>query len=604
MSELQERRYKETTPDKTVKRIKEILKKHHVEVDENWGKKSSVGTYSLRVCIKGTNIGQNGKGMTKDYALASGYAEFLERYQNGMFVFRTEKESIDFPFVYSADEKKLTIEEIEKQADSFVGNAYEESQENCNSKLEFLQKVFRNKKEITCLPYYSIKDKRTMYIPHILSCHLCGTNGMCAGNSPEEALIEGLSEILERYVSMQIIYQKIVVPEIPEDYLNNYPKVQEMLYKLKSNQEYVCKLVDCSFGGKYPVAGLIILQKNTGRFGFKLGAHPDYGIAMERCFTEAAQGMDIYNYAQSCLFDFKNEDTDTEENIREFVYSNVATIPYQVFGAEKTYEFIPRKDVSNLNNNEILNKMIKELLEDGQDILIRDVSSLGFPSYRIIIPSMTEINHAKMAGRFDSYEQLEYYVKDFSRISLENLDEVIENLEIQVNEIGFQSLDMFMGVKDTAMLPCEEIGNGAKYFLAICYIMKEEYEKAEKILDNIIFIAQNIAPQSPTTLLLKAVYYYAGAMNKIKDHEKVMEYMDLLFDKQIHNLLDESFRNREKILTNHYAIKQDDYVENNDNYFLPFMHALRKAQKENIIEQMQLGDLFHQEKTEILTKAI
>ena len=91
MSELQEMRYKETSPENTVKRIKKILKKNNVEVEKNWTKKSSVGTYSLRLCIKGTNLGQNGKGMTKEFALASAYAEFLERYQNGMLVFRTEK---------------------------------------------------------------------------------------------------------------------------------------------------------------------------------------------------------------------------------------------------------------------------------------------------------------------------------------------------------------------------------------------------------------------------------------------------------------------------------------------------------------------------------
>ena len=62
-----------------------------LEVEENWKKKSSVNTYSLRLCIKGTNIGQNGKGMTKEFALASAYAEFLERYQNGILVFRQEK---------------------------------------------------------------------------------------------------------------------------------------------------------------------------------------------------------------------------------------------------------------------------------------------------------------------------------------------------------------------------------------------------------------------------------------------------------------------------------------------------------------------------------
>ena len=47
-------------------------------------------------------------------------------------------------------------------------------------------------------------------------------------------------------------------------------------------------------GGKYPVAALIILEKNTGKYGIKLGCHPDFGVAMERTFTEAAQKDRIF----------------------------------------------------------------------------------------------------------------------------------------------------------------------------------------------------------------------------------------------------------------------------------------------------------------------
>ena len=217
---------------------------------------------------------------------------------------------------------------------------------------------------------------------------------------------------------------------------------------------------------------------------------------------------------------------------------------------------------------------------------------------------MTEVSQAKEAGRFQSYEQLQYYLKDISRISLANIDDVIENLEIQVNEIGFNSLDMFMGLKDIQVLPCEEIGNGAKYFLAICYIMKGEYEKAEKVVEDILFIAQNIAPQSQTLTLLRVIYYYASAMNKIQDHEKVMEYMNLLFDKEISKLIDQNFKNQEEIIIRHYPITKEDYVENDDNYFLPFMQTLRNAQKENIIAQDSLSELFRQGNAKILTKAI
>ena len=249
----------------------------------------------------------------------------MERYQNGMLVFRTEKETSELPFVYSGDEKKLSIEALVEQNDSFIEQIYLENQEEVSSKEELLNKILWEKEDIISLPFYSVKNQKVVYIPHVLSCHLCGTNGMCAGNSPEEAIIEGISEILERYVSAQLIYRRTALPEIPDWYLEKFPKVQEMYSKLKSKKGYICKLLDCSLGGKYPVAGLVIMQKNTGRFGFKLGAHPDYGIAMERCFTEAAQGMDILEYAQGCLFDFKNEDIDKEENIREFMYSTVAT---------------------------------------------------------------------------------------------------------------------------------------------------------------------------------------------------------------------------------------------------------------------------------------
>ena len=196
MSILQDMRYKETSPDKTVKRIKEIFKKYKIEVEENWTKKSSVGTYSLRLCVKGTNLGQNGKGMTKDFAMASAYAEFMERYQNGVLVFRIEKPTNELPFVYSADEKNLTIDEIVAQEDSFTNQLFIDNSDIYDNKHEVLENIL-GKDGATCLPYYSVKDKKVVYVPHVLACHLYGSNGMCAGNGPEEAMLEVISEFLD-----------------------------------------------------------------------------------------------------------------------------------------------------------------------------------------------------------------------------------------------------------------------------------------------------------------------------------------------------------------------------------------------------------------------
>ena len=57
-------------------------------------------------------------------------------------------------------------------------------------------------------------------------------------------------------------------------------------------------------------------------------------------------------------------------------------------------------------------------------------------------------------------------------------------------------------------------------------------------------------------------------------------------------MIDDSFKEKEKILIKHYNIKQEDYVENDDAYYLPFMHTLRKLQNENIIDQKELKKIF------------
>ena len=75
--------FKDARPVDTVNRIKEILKKYGVETVETWGESNVPNCYSVRVTIAGTKIGTNGKGVNKEFALASGYGEFMERLQMG-----------------------------------------------------------------------------------------------------------------------------------------------------------------------------------------------------------------------------------------------------------------------------------------------------------------------------------------------------------------------------------------------------------------------------------------------------------------------------------------------------------------------------------------
>lgn len=601
MSSLQERRYKEVSPMQTVERLKYLLNKLGIEVEEVWSNESSVGTYSLRVRVKGTDIGQNGKGMTKEFAMASAYAEFFERFQNGMFRFRMEKPTKKLPFSNSPDEKHLSVEELIAGNNSFFEYILEQNQKKNLSKqeqIEYIKEVLNEKSKLTpkeeynYLPYYSVKNKDIEYIPDRLFSYLYDTNGMCAGNSKEEALIEGLSEILERYAGTKMVKEKITLPEIPMSYIEKFPKVKKMVDKLKENTEYYYRLVDCSFGGKYPVAGLYILEKNTGRFGFKLGAHPDYGIAMERCFTEAAQGKDIYEYAENCIFDFYDGEGTEDRNITEYIFTHFTAAPYQAIGNKPDYEFTEMPEVSNLDNKTILKNMVNAILEEGKDILIRDVSVLGFPSFSIAVPGMSEETFDSKATHFNLFVTMQALLKDFQNINVSNIKEVIQIMEVIVKKIGYEKLSILLSLKDMSILPCEQMGMGAKYFLAILYIMDEEYEKASKILEDLSFIADNLIENPLEKIIVKSTYYYAAGMDKLKDHNDVMYYTKMLFDKEVANYIDKSFRAKEDTLINHYGITKDDYVDNDDSYYLPFMEKFREEQKNNIINQNDNRNIF------------
>ena len=601
MSELQERRYKELKPEDTVKKIKNILNELGIDVEEKWTDKSSVNTYSLRICIKGSDVGQNGKGMTKEFAMASGYAEFLERLQNGLFRFRMEKPTKELPFINVPDEKYFTIDEFLLKNNSFLENILEQngkSNKTEKEQKEFLRKILnadymdKNNKTYTYIPYYSVKNKEIQYIPDKLFSYLYDTNGMCAGNSKEEALIEGLSEILERYAAMKIYKERICLPEIPDEYIKKFPKVERMKQILDKNDKYFYRLVDCSFGGKYPVAGLYLIEKNTGKFGFKMGAHPDYGIAMERCFTEAAQGVDIFEYAESNIFDFYEGEERDEKSLTDFIFTSLSSVPYEVIGDTPSYEFVEMPDVSNLNNKEILKRLVESILKEGRDILVRDVNVLGFPAFSIAIPGMSEVSFDEKATHFDVFMKMQEYLKVLKQISTKNIKEIIDMMEIIVNKLGYGKLSILINVNDLSMIPCEGIGLGAKYFLGICYIMNKDYHKAAKVLEDLNFMADSLIDNQIEKIVVKASYYYASAMDKLGTHEKAMEYINMLFEEDIASYVDSSFKDIDNIIYNHYRIDKEDYVDNDDDYYLPFMQKMREKQKENCINQIENEKLF------------
>lgn len=563
MSLQQKMHYKELTPSDTVEKLTEQLKSMGIEVEEEWVTTSTAGTYSLRLMIKGTQLGSNGKGVTKEFAQASAYAEFFERYQNNWLARCHMLWKSKHNFNYYVDEIKMNSEEIAEQDNAFInmyfnsrglGNATNEEKAAAFRKIQKLDyKLFAEKDSYVTLPFYSILNKQVVYLPYnAYSFYYC-SNGMCAGNSPEEALCQGFSEIFERVVQKKIILERPALPDIPEEFIAKFPQIEEMFKKLKSNsKEYTYLLKDCSFGGKYPVAALVVIEKNTGRYGIKLGCHPDFGLAMERAFTEAAQGNDIPEYVDRSVLDFANERITDDFNILNSFKSGKAQFPYELLLDSSSNQFVPVKDVSAMTNKEILDYMISDILNDGYDVLIRNVSYMGIPSFHIIIPGLSEVINMTDI-RYEAYNT-KFHVAQLLNtpeyITKENCNYVLGVLDYFANSLLENSMRYHYGVLTNLQLPAEDVGLGWLYLSAMCLVLRGEYQSAA--LRMKILMSKIVNKNAENVKFYRLVYYYLSGMSSVCNHMSVISYLRLFFDDSLCDKLDDIFVNPEKVIVKQY----------------------------------------------------
>lgn len=567
--------FKECPPEETVKKLKSILAEMDIETEEQFIQESSIGTYSMRVLFKGSNIGTNGKGVSREYCMASAYAELFERYQNDLLEIwnNEQKEKNQYGFYRAYDEKILTTAEIISENNPFIRYYFKvRNMENA----DFMDKVnafndiqrydywlYQLDGKYVTIPFYSVRANKTVNMPYHTYIKYYGSNGMCAGNTSSEAIVQGLSEIFERVVSSRIFIEKPTLPDIPETYIKKFPLIDELYTKLKQNKEYEYFLKDCSFGGLYPVAALIVVHKNTGAFGIKLGSHPNYGIAMERCFTEAAQGRDIYEYSQTSILDFYNTEVDSSKNICNSHKTGRAKWPYQVFGDHPTYKFIEMPDVSNDTNEDLMRKWINNITTEGYDVLIRDVSYLGFPSYHIIIPGLSELQNAddKLFRAHNTRlftQKLLTHPEDISTYTIKYMLATFNYFKDIILENEIKEYFKAQSIEDN-YFPGQEIGCDMLYMQAMCYAYLNEYNLATEMMCYIKDQYSRIIGEIKQANYYNALYYYFMGMDIINNHNQIMQYIAIFFDKEIVQKINEVFSQKITIFTKQYP-KVDDSI--------------------------------------------
>ena len=103
---------------------------------------------------------------------------------------------------------------------------------------------------------------RTLFPSQMLKS-MYSANGCAAGNTPEEAIVQAISEVVERHHHMRILDEHITLPDIPESVLERYPIAYNIITFLR-NQGFRVLVRDASLGMGFAVVCLYIIDPKTG----------------------------------------------------------------------------------------------------------------------------------------------------------------------------------------------------------------------------------------------------------------------------------------------------------------------------------------------------
>lgn len=505
------RKYKDELPLNTINRIRNILNDIGIlTIEKDWAH-SADGFFSVTVSIANTTFSTNGKGTTYEYALASAYGELMERLQNqAPFRLNTDvsQEAIEYPgFFYAPDEKQMSIDELLNSEDEWIKEKFA-SLDPSTDKRELLsrwQHISYEKPpcDFISIPFCNLSCGKLSYIPMKMVSKMYMSNGMCAGNTLEEALVQGISEAFERSANKRIISERLTPPSIPREYLKeNFPGIDDMMTQIELSGNFKVILKDCSLGKGFPVVGVIYINKDDQTYFVKFGAHPAFEIAAERTLTELLQGQDIKHMRGVWEFSYKSNITDEHANLINILVNGCGWYPKELFGSKESYPFTPFTDVCQMNNKEMLKYLIDMLKGMGYDVYARNVSFLGLPAFHVIVPGLSEIEE------IDEVKELEDYAAFVNAKRLiRNMGQASDNelfkLAVFLEKKGFgpdTSVLQLLNLPISKLLPWYYAN--VHLFITALYCKAGDYTKASAVFDRFL---SKLQPNSLNPAML--MYY-------------------------------------------------------------------------------------------------
>ena len=339
----------------------------------------------------------NGKGSTKESALASALGEYIERLSNNHFYAGAfwGEDIANAAFVHYPNErwfKPGKKDALPKEIlDAYCLNIY-----NPDGELRGSHLIDTNsgnaQRGICALPYVRESDGEVVYFPTNLIENLFVSNGMSAGNTLAEAQVQCLSEIFERAVKRDIIEGEICLPDVPKDVLAKYPSILAGIQGLEE-QGFPVLVKDASLGGTYPVMCVTLMNPRTGGVFASFGAHPSFEVALERSLTELLQGRSFEGLNDLPAPTFESNAVTEPNNFVEHFIDSSGIVSWRFFSAKADYEFVEwdfsgQGENSNAQEAATLFGILKDL---GKEVYTAVHDQLGAIACRILVPGYSEV---------------------------------------------------------------------------------------------------------------------------------------------------------------------------------------------------------------------
>lgn len=497
---------KTITPEQTVERFRKRLAKTNLKILDDIvridnGRLDIPVYFSVCGPEARTAIGnykQMGKGATPAQSMASAVMELGERFS--LFSFKKNDDNFIKAAPKEVTEPKISFEQIAR------------SVEDDSADLDVAATFFAD------LPLkwtwaHNLTSGQVVRVPFDWFWTINEFNGSSAGNCNEEALCQGICEVVERHVSSVISRNAIQAPLIELSSVTD-PVALELIGKYKAAGVELI-LSDFTLDMGIPSVGAMAWDPSTfpekSEIVWTAGTMPSANKALCRALTEVAQLAGDFNsggnYVASGLPKFQNL-----EAADYVINPGKTTVPGR----------LPELGDNNIKLE--VGHCINALAKRNMDVFAVDVRHpvLGIPAFYTMIPgtqfreraahSCVGMIIAKIIS--DTYAPLEA-IEKLSQFDAALPDKYYLQFylgHIYLNLGNFESaLSCF---KKALMLepPDEDLASVYTY-LGVCYKEMEQYQKAEKVLEK----GHQIDPERTDTLNLLGFCHY-----KKQKHEQAI----------------------------------------------------------------------------------